>query len=101
MIERADIKDSAVTATEIRRCNLDAVRVDWSTLRRVALKECDVENCVILRTELKGMRLRDQVWKNGRLVGPVEEAGEVSAASLVGFFLFCFLFWDWGLTFID
>lgn len=83
-IKRADIRDSTLTGTEIRRCKLYSVRAERSKLHRAVLKDCDVVDCVILRTELKGMRLRNGVWKNGRLIGSVG-GGEVTAVSLVGF----------------
>ena len=68
-----------------------STRVERSKLRRATLKECDVEDCIILRTEFKGMKLRNGVWKNGRLVGCVEGKGEVVAVSLVGPFPFLFV----------
>lgn len=65
-----------------------------SKLRRVALRQCDVDNCVITRTEFTGMRLRNGIWRNGRFVGPVDGMGEVEvvADSLVGFLVFFFPF---------
>lgn len=90
-INGADIRDSNISSTEVRRCSLISTRVERSKLRRATLKECDVEDCIILRTEFKGMKLRNGVWKNGRLVGCVEGKGEVVAVSLVGSFPFLFV----------
>lgn len=85
-IRRSAITDSSITATEMSQCKLDSVRVSRSKLRRVALRQCDVDNCVLTRVAFTGMRLKNGVWRNGRLVGPVEGMGEkdVVAESLVG-----------------
>lgn len=98
-IKRAEITDSSITATEMWRCKLDSVRVGRSKLRRVALRQCDVDNCVLARTEFTGMRLRNGIWRNGKLVGPVDGMGkrDVVADSLVSFFSFCSFLLVWGL----
>ena len=58
--------------------------MERSRLFRATLKECDVEDCVVDRTEFKGMKLRNGVWKSGKLIGCVEGKDEVVAVSLVG-----------------
>lgn len=78
-VERAEVRDSALAATEVCRSTLESVRAERSQLRRTVLRDCDVGDCVIERTQLTGMRLRNGAWKNGRLVGSVGVGREVEA----------------------
>lgn len=85
-VKRAEIKGSNVRSTELKWAKLDSTRAAKSKLRRAVLKDCDVENCVISRSEFTGMRLRNGVWKHGKLIGRVDGVeSEVGAVSLVSF----------------
>ncbi|RMJ22517.1 hypothetical protein PHISP_06610 [Aspergillus sp. HF37] len=85
VVERAEVRDSALAATEVCRSTLDSVRAERSQLRRVVLRDCDVGDCVLDRMELTGMRLKNGVWKNGRLVGSVDgREVEAEPVSLTG-----------------
>lgn len=85
------IRRATITASTI----LDGIRIKKATaqnssLRRVALlerstiKNCDVTNCIIYKTDFEGMLLENGIWKDGCLVGRVDQAREVVARALEG-----------------
>ncbi|PKY07207.1 hypothetical protein P168DRAFT_287695 [Aspergillus campestris IBT 28561] len=82
-LARCGVKDSTVSESVVCRSTLDKVRLLRCKVKRTTLVECDVEDCEIFRTEFKGMRLRNGVWKKGRLIGKVAE-GEVIAIGVHG-----------------
>lgn len=70
MLKRSEVHDSTVSdESSVRRSRVSRSRVAHSRVKRSALTECDVANCILIRTDFKGMVLRNGVWKNGRLIG--------------------------------
>lgn len=82
-LARCGLKDTTVSDSVVCRSKLDKVRLLRCRVKRTTLVECDVEDCEIFRTEFKGMRLKNGVWKKGRLIGKVAE-GEVIAIGVHG-----------------
>ncbi|GKZ38341.1 hypothetical protein AbraIFM66950_010472 [Aspergillus brasiliensis] len=50
---------------------------DECRVQRCKLVDCDVLGCVLVKTDLEGMVVRNGVWKDGVLVGRVREGEEV------------------------
>ncbi|KAE8351983.1 hypothetical protein BDV28DRAFT_135914 [Aspergillus coremiiformis] len=81
---RSQVNGSSVTEeSALRRSHLEDVRVARSRMTRSTLRNCDVSDCVIVRSDFTGMVLQHGVWKNGRLVGRVGN-GEVVAMTQSG-----------------
>ncbi|PYH88094.1 hypothetical protein BO71DRAFT_150089 [Aspergillus ellipticus CBS 707.79] len=77
-ISRSEARDSQVVdGCSVHRGAIEQSTVRGSAVRRANLVDCDVAGCVIVRTDFKGMVLRNGVWKNGRLVGRMGEGREV------------------------
>ncbi|KAG2420261.1 hypothetical protein HFD88_005062 [Aspergillus terreus] len=71
-ITRSRVHGSVVAdGSSVRRSSLDNVQMASSRVKRSTLRDCDVRNCIIQRTDFKGVVLRNEVWKNGRLVGRI------------------------------
>ncbi|KAL5357357.1 hypothetical protein BJX96DRAFT_144330 [Aspergillus floccosus] len=71
-ITRSRVRASVIAdGSSIRRSSLDSVQIAASRVKRSKLRDCDVRNCIIRRTDFKGVVLRNEVWKNGRLVGRI------------------------------
>ncbi|OGM40197.1 hypothetical protein ABOM_010975 [Aspergillus bombycis] len=71
-LNRSKVNGSSVTDEScLRRSHLEDVRVARSRVKRSKLQNCDVRDCVIIKTDFTGMTLRHGVWKNGKLVGRV------------------------------
>ncbi|EER25242.1 hypothetical protein D8B26_007858 [Coccidioides posadasii str. Silveira] len=98
-VERSSFQDSrvggqtAVSRSEVKKCSLgggsrvqdsvlDRVSLWDSTADRVVLKNCDVKDCKMSKTNLSGMVLRYGIWNNGDLVGRTSREHEVIATSL-------------------
>ncbi|GAB1194045.1 hypothetical protein APSETT444_003284 [Aspergillus pseudonomiae] len=74
-LNRSKVHGSSVMDEScIRRSHLEGVRVARSRVKRSKLQNCDVSDCVIIRTDFTGMTLRHGVWKNGKLVGRVGDS---------------------------
>lgn len=50
---------------------------DGCRVQRCKLVDCEVMCCVLVKTDLEGMVVRNGVWKDGVLVGRVREGEEV------------------------
>lgn len=50
---------------------------DECRVQRCNLVNCEVMCCVLVKTDLEGMVVRNGVWKDGVLVGRVREGEEV------------------------
>jgi uncharacterized protein YjbI with pentapeptide repeats len=73
-LNRSDISGSSVTDhSYLRRSKLDNVRLSRTQLKRSVLRDCDVSNCIIIKTDFTGLVLCHGFWKNGKLVGRVGE----------------------------
>ncbi|KAE8367107.1 hypothetical protein BDV27DRAFT_124502 [Aspergillus caelatus] len=95
-LNRSKVNGSSVTDDScLRRSHLENVRIARSRVKRSAMRNCDVSDCVIIKTDFTGMTLRYGVWKNGKLVGRVgdnevvmttqdgQNVGHVSSENLV------------------
>lgn len=75
--DRSSVRRSTVTASTIRdasvlkRSTVSGSTVSNAQVERAGLDDCDVEDCMISRSEFKGMILKHGVWKRGRLVGAI------------------------------
>ncbi|KAJ5591962.1 uncharacterized protein N7459_002331 [Penicillium hispanicum] len=71
-VRRCTVKSSTVRDdSSMKQSTLTGTTVSHSQLWRATLSDCDVEDCVITRSDLTGMVLKYGVWKKGRLVGRV------------------------------
>ncbi|PWY71814.1 hypothetical protein BO94DRAFT_550295 [Aspergillus sclerotioniger CBS 115572] len=61
----------------VERSTVNRSTISGSSLHRSTLNECEVENCVLLRTAFSGMVLKNGVWRNGILVGKLQEGDVV------------------------
>jgi len=69
-IERSTVKRSVIAdSSRVTRSKLDGVTMNKSRVERASLKDCDVTNCNISRTNFSGMILKYGIWENGNLVG--------------------------------
>ncbi|KAF7589873.1 hypothetical protein BBP40_003585 [Aspergillus hancockii] len=74
MLNRSKVKGSSVTdASSLRRSDLEDVQLSQSRVKKSVLRDCDVSNCMIIKSDFTGMVLRNGVWKNGKLVGRMGE----------------------------
>ena len=64
-VKRSVIADSSV----IKRSVLEDVEMRASSVQRSVLRNCDITDCDISRTNFSGMTLKYGVWRNGELVG--------------------------------
>uniref|UniRef100_A0A093V5U2 Trigger factor n=1 Tax=Talaromyces marneffei PM1 TaxID=1077442 RepID=A0A093V5U2_TALMA len=94
-LKRAKVESATVSnVVYIRRVTItkstisDVLRVKKATvndslLRRVLLverstiKKCVVNDCIIYKTDFEGMRLENGIWRDGCLVGRVDQSREV------------------------
>ncbi|KAF7627479.1 hypothetical protein F9C07_107 [Aspergillus flavus] len=71
-LNRSKVNGSSVTDEScLRRSHIEDVRIARSRVKRSELRNCDVSDCVIIKTNFTDMILRYGVWKNGKLVGRV------------------------------
>lgn len=69
---RSTIKTSTIRdASTIKSSTVTGSVISHSQLRRAALKDCDVEECMISRSSFEGMVLKYGVWKRGQLIGKI------------------------------
>jgi hypothetical protein len=82
-------------ATIIASIISDVIRIKKATitdslLRRVALverstiKNCVANDCIIYKTDFEGMVLENGIWRDGCLVGRVDQSKEVVVRALEG-----------------
>jgi len=64
-VKRSVVADSSV----IKRSVLEDVEMRASSVQRSVLRNCDITDCDISRTNFSGMTLKYGVWRNGELVG--------------------------------
>lgn len=101
-LKRAKIESATVSnvmyirrATIIASTITDAIRIKKATitdslLRRVALlerstiKNCVVNDCIIYKTDFEGMMLENGIWRDGCLVGRVDQSKEIVVRALEG-----------------
>ncbi|KAL4893222.1 hypothetical protein BDV59DRAFT_177758 [Aspergillus ambiguus] len=92
-IARSTVHDSVITdGSSVSRSTLNSVRVIASHVKRSTLRDCDIKNCIIHRTNFKGAILQNEVWKNGRLVGRIRgnnQDGQVCFVIDEAIFLMC------------
>lgn len=72
-IERSDVADCG----KIKRSKVRDSLLKRVVLGRSRLEKCEVVDCVIHGSNFTGMRLENGIWKNGALVGRVDETKEV------------------------
>ncbi|KAJ5703142.1 hypothetical protein N7488_010690 [Penicillium malachiteum] len=65
-------------ATTIKRSTVANSSISQSKLWRAKLDNCDVENCLIYRTNFDGMILKHGVWKRGKLVSRIGDKEPVA-----------------------
>ncbi|KAJ5900035.1 hypothetical protein N7495_004779 [Penicillium taxi] len=71
-VARSTIIGSTVRdASAIKRSTIAGSTISGTQTTRTLLENCDVEDCVILRSEFKGMVLKNGLWKKGQLIGRV------------------------------
>ncbi|CAI7661598.1 unnamed protein product [Penicillium bialowiezense] len=69
-VHRSDLRQSiAQEKTSLERSTLTGSIASQSRLRKTSLVDCDVAECVISRSNFKGMILKYGIWKKGVLVG--------------------------------
>lgn len=101
-LKRAKVESATVSnVVYIRRATIiastisDVIRIKKATitdslLRRVALlerstiKNCVVNDCIIYKTDFEGMVLENGIWRDGCLVGRVDQSKEVVVRALEG-----------------
>lgn len=77
-LERSVFKNSVIAdSTYCERSELDNVVITRSRTERSKMKDCDVMDCEISRTDFEGMILKYGIWKNGDLVGRTSKDHEV------------------------
>ena len=86
LAERSDIRESTVQSgssvhrsllkqsvvqdkSSLERSTSIRARVSHSKIQRTSLEDCDVADCVISRSDFRGMILKYGVWKKGVLIG--------------------------------
>lgn len=67
-MDQCDLKRSTITGTTILK----------SQIERASLTDCDVAECVVSRSDFKGMILKYGVWKKGILVGRIGDREPVA-----------------------
>jgi uncharacterized protein YjbI with pentapeptide repeats len=81
---RASLKRSTLRKAVImdqsylKRCAVTGTTILMSQIDRASLTDCDVAECVISRSDFKGMILKYGVWKNGVLVGRIGDREPVA-----------------------
>lgn len=81
-VRRSRVKTSLLQdGSVVWRSAVSGSTVSHSQLCRATLTDCDVEECVISRSNFKGMTLKYGVWKNGRFVRGVDDREPVAIAS--------------------
>lgn len=68
IMDQCDLKRSTITGTTILK----------SQIERASLTDCDVAECVVSRSDFKGMILKYGVWKKGILVGRIGDREPVA-----------------------
>lgn len=92
VLKRSEVQDSTVNEqSSVRRSRVSRCRVAYSRVKRSALTDCDVANCILIRTDFKGMVLRNGVWKNGRLIGRMGHTEVVAMGGDQRVYLLCLL----------
>ncbi|RAK79074.1 uncharacterized protein BO72DRAFT_51245 [Aspergillus fijiensis CBS 313.89] len=82
---RCEVRASKIGGgSALRRSTIGDCRVTGSRLKKARLVNCEVEGCVIVNTDLKGMVVKNGVWKNGSLVGRVDQSKDVVVVSRDG-----------------
>lgn len=64
---------SSLWRSNVSKCMI----ADGCRVQRCKLVDCEVMCCVLVKTDLEGMVVRNGVWKDGVLVGRVREGEEV------------------------
>ncbi|KAJ5114372.1 hypothetical protein NUU61_000131 [Penicillium alfredii] len=68
-VVRGTVKNSVVRdASTLTRSDVLGTTLSHSQLSRACLENCDASNCVISRSNFKGMVLKYGVWERGRLL---------------------------------
>lgn len=79
-VHRSSLKKSILQNGSVsERDNLTGSMVSQSKTRRTTLEDCDVAECVIARSDFKGMILRYGVWKKGVLIGRTGDREPIQA----------------------
>lgn len=90
VLKRSEVHDSTVNEqSSVRRSRVSRSRVAHSRVKRSALTDCDVANCILIRTDFKGVVLRNGVWKNGRLIGRMGHTEVVAVGGDEKVYLLC------------
>jgi hypothetical protein len=77
-LERCIVRDSIVAdKTSCERTELDSSIITRSQIERSKILDCDVMDCVMERTDFKGMILKYGIWKRGDLIGRTSNEHEV------------------------
>lgn len=64
--------------SELKRSTITGTTISKSQIERASLTDCDVAECVVSRSDFKGMILKYGVWKKGVLVGRVGDRAPVA-----------------------
>ncbi|OJZ85904.1 hypothetical protein ASPFODRAFT_46968 [Aspergillus luchuensis CBS 106.47] len=78
-VKRSKVKDASLLGgSSLWRSNVSRCMIaDECRVQRCKLVNCEVMCCVLVKTDLEGMVVRNGVWKDGVLVGRVREGEEV------------------------
>ncbi|OKL62535.1 hypothetical protein UA08_02159 [Talaromyces atroroseus] len=77
-LERCIVRDTIVAdKSTCERSELDSSVITRSKIERSKVSDCDVMDCVMERTDFKGMILKYGIWKRGDLIGRTSDQHEV------------------------
>ncbi|KAJ6086611.1 hypothetical protein N7467_005525 [Penicillium canescens] len=78
-VKRSTLKKAVIMdKSELKRGTITGTRISKSQIERASLTDCDVAECVVSRSDFKGMILKYGVWKKGVLVGRVGDREPVA-----------------------
>ena len=85
-VTRSLLGDSFVTdSSRVDRSTVKASLLTSSRVVRSSIRDCEVVNCYITRTNMRGKVVKNGIWENGRLVGRTcgvyEAVGEEARSS--------------------
>ncbi|KAJ5766108.1 uncharacterized protein N7511_003724 [Penicillium nucicola] len=77
--KRSTFKKAVIMDENIlKRCTITGTTILKSHIDRASLTDCDVTECVVSRSDFKGMILKYGVWKKGVLVGKIGDCEPVA-----------------------